>query len=130
MPTYTVFDKESGVPIYCTNVPIKDGMPNVGDGKAVKPGNHLNKILAYNNLFDRPKCSIKLLNDNAKASTEYIKLADIPNPTIIEVEGNGEAFVRKITDGEYEFSIDTPGEYTIKCEPCDELPVEFKVHIV
>lgn len=127
--TYTKFDKD-GRPVYTLTAYDEDVLPSLDLGEIYKEGQFDNtKILVDGEIIEKPESSIVLTNSEATAKTGTISLTNIPNPTTVTITGNYTTFRRDITDGEYEFSIDVAGKYTVKCDSRVELPIEFKVTI-
>ena len=131
MTIYTIFSKKSGKNLRRISKPRSDGSPGLNKDEIFFPGEiSPDKILSINekpqaiSLRDKPESSIKMSQD-----AKGVLLENIENPTMIIITGNHASFRRVITDGEYEFSIDEPGEYLIKCESEVELPIEFKVTV-
>jgi len=50
---------------------------------------------------------------------------NLPIPSLIEIEGGGRW---KITDGSFEFTIDTPGKYNIACRSPLYLEVRYTIN--
>jgi hypothetical protein len=114
--TYTIYSTVTGEILKCTGKPDAEGppvllKPNQGyligqyspskykivDGEpTLKESSHA--------VIDRKHIS---------ASTEYAKITGIPERTSVQVQGNDETFLYQVDDGEFEFSIDTPGPYEI-----------------
>lgn len=126
MPIYTIFDKITGAMTRQISKPKNDGPPVVSGNEIYLKGDNCKNIVVFDErsqavvLYDKPKSSITLTDT---------KLENLPNPTIVTISGNGATFRETIEDGEFEFSVDVPGEYVVKCESKVELPVEYKVVI-
>lgn len=116
---YTIFSKE-GVSIRIIRKPDADGPPSLNENESYVIGNHKNKILVDGQITDKPESRITLTGT---------KLEKLPNPTEVTITGNGARFREIITDGEFYFSIDTPGKYIVKCKSSIELQKEFEVII-
>lgn len=98
-------------------------LPPLSEGESYIDGGYNDKYFLVNGkIIDKP--TSKIIFTGTKTGT---KLKNIPNPTTVTITGYGTTFKRVITDGTYKFSVDMPGEYTVKCEPGIELPIEFKV---
>lgn len=131
MSFYTIFSKETGVQLRVISKPNASGPPLVTEGEIYRTGIFgRDSILVGGQVTQKPPPSITINTTQAKASIETITLSSIPNPTKIIITGNDSCFIRNITDGLYEFSIDVPGNYIVKCETDIELPIEFKVTIL
>ena len=126
---YTIF-KENGACKCVLSGPTQIKSSRSLRKEFIIPGDHRGKIVFVNeksqavSLHDTPESSIKMIQDE-----KGVLLENLENPTRIVITGNGESFHRTITDGAYQFLIDTPGNYVIKCESDVELPIEFKVKI-
>lgn len=116
---YTIFSQNGQVSRVILK-PNSDGYPKLKGGEIYVEGDHKNKIYLNGQIIDKPKSKITLTGT---------KLENLPNPTIVTISGNGATFRETIEDGEFEFSVDVPGEYVVKCESKVELPVEYKVVI-
>lgn len=96
-------------------------LPDEEKGEVIIEGHYDNSVIYRDGkIIEKPESNIILTGT---------KLENLPNPTKVIITGNGAAFRETIEDGEFEFSIDVPGEYTVKCESRIELPIEFKVTI-
>ncbi len=129
MAVYTVFSRKGPI-VRIISKPQSDGPPGLKFNETFIPGNHKDKIIFVTEksqaitLHEKPESSITLATGDG-----FFKLENLENPTRIIITGNHASFHRVITDGEYEFSIDDPGEYLIKCRSDVEQPIEFKVTI-
>lgn len=105
-------------------------LPDEERSEVLVEGHYDNSVIYRNGeIISKPESNIILINSEATAETGTIRLTNIPNPTEVMITGNHTSFRRDVTDGEYEFSLDVVGEYTVKCDSKIELPVEFKVTI-
>ena len=52
-------------------------------------------------------------------------ISDLPDPSIVIVN---DIYIYEVTDGSFEFTIDTPGEYKIKCSAFPFLDKEFVIN--
>ena len=120
MAVYTVFNAD-GTRRRLVSKPDADGPPKVGKGRSYLPGEIKNKLFVNKVLIDKPESKITLIGT---------KLENLPNPTTVTIAGNGATFRRTITDGIYEFTLDMPGEYMIKCESKVELPITFDLEVI
>lgn len=116
---YTVFHSDGSCKCKLST-PVSSSSLIPSDGEIIVKGDHRGKILVGGQIIDKPVSRITIIGT---------KLNNLPDPTEITIKGNGAIFRRTITDGVYEFSIDVPGEYTVKCESKVELPIEFKINI-
>ena len=123
---YTIFDSR-GVPLRT----IKGyNEPYLESGESYIQGAYDKRyILVDGIVVAKPASSITISSYEAVASTGTITLSNMPNPTRVRITGNGDTFIRNITDGSYAFSLDITGSYIIKCEADIELPIEFQVRI-
>lgn len=121
---------------------IYDKITGVGQGIESRPKNDCNIQLSPTQEKTLKKFDAKIeLFQNGKVvgkkdpivkmsqDAKGVLLENLENPTRITITGNGTTFHRVITDGAYQFSIDTPGDYVVKCESDVELPIEFMVTI-
>ena len=131
--TYTLFD-QNGLSQACITAYEDDILPEHPGCQWIEGSFNYNELI----FVDEKSQTITLCEKTASAITinlstvkvgEFLKLENMPDPTMIEVIGNYSRFRRIITDGEYEFSLDTPGNYKIKCDSGVELSIEFKVTI-
>ena len=116
---YTIFSQNGQVSRVILK-PNSDGYPKLKGGEIYVEGDHKNKIYLNGQIIDKPKSKITLTGT---------KLENLPNPTIVTISGNGATFRRTIKDGVYEFSIDEPGNYAIKCESRVGLPITFDLEV-
>lgn len=121
MPQYSIFSSDEGHLIRILGKPKGDGPPAMNEGEIYIEGSHRDNILVDGQITDKPESRITLTGT---------KLENMPNPTMVTITGNGATFRRTITDGTYQFTIDMPGEYMVKCESKVELPIEFKITIL
>lgn len=119
--TYTVFSETTGERLRVSSRPKNEGPPPIKAGTVCVEGFLENtKLYVDGKIVDKSASKIILTGT---------KLKNLPNATEVTITGNGATFRRTITDGIYEFTLDMPGEYMIKCESGIELPIEFKVTI-
>ena len=132
---FTRFNK-NGCPLNVITCYDGDLLPELNEGEVYLEGNYddKNTIISINEksqaitLCEKESSAITINATVVKAG-DFLKLGNLSNPTTIEITGNHSHFRRVITDGEYEFSLDVPGDYLIKCESGVELPIEFKVTV-
>lgn len=130
MPEYTIFDKTTGKHLCVMGIPKSDGLPKLKKTEIYLPGKYKNKVVFVNeesqaiSLHDKSISSVKMSQNE-----QGVLLENLENPTRITITGNGATFHRVIIDGTYQFSIDIPGDYVVKCESDIELPIEFKVKL-
>lgn len=106
-------------------------LPDEERGEIIVEGHYDNRVIYRDGeIVEKPESSIALVNSEAAAETGTIKLTNMPNPTAVMITGNHTTFRESIEDGEFEFSLDVAGEYTVKCDSKIELPIEFKVTII
>lgn len=119
MPIYTIFNTVTGRKRVVLK-PRTEGSPTLSDDEIFVEGKHNDKILVDGKIADKPASKITLIGT---------KLENLPNPTTVTITGHGATFRRIITDGIYEFSIDVPGKYIIKCESRVGLPITFDLEV-
>ena len=119
---YTVFSTITRAQLCVRSKPISDWPPCVSEDEVYREGVYGKEYILSDDqeVILAPKSAITLIGT---------KLENLPIPTKVTITGNGATFRRTITDGTYEFSINVPGEYAIKCESRVELPIDFKVNI-
>jgi len=56
---------------------------------------------------------------------DIVIISNLPNPSIVKIN---EAEGYEVTDGSFEFTVDTPGEYSLLCSAFPYLDKEFIVN--
>lgn len=121
--TYYIYSKSDGHGIGIESRPKDDCLINLepNQAKTLVNFDFFTQLFLNGMVIDKPASKITLTGT---------KLENLPNPTTVTITGNSATFVRTITDRAYEFTVDVPGEYMIKCESRVELPIEFKINIL
>lgn len=124
MGIFTIFSKTTRLPLRTIAKPNAEGAPELRSADEVFFEGFFSSKEYF--LDNDDKVSLK---PESRITLTGAKLEDLPNPTTVTITGNGARFRETIEDGKFEFSVDVPGEYIVKCEAKVELPIEFKVVI-
>lgn len=129
---YTIYELLTGRILRQRSRPVADGPPTVRRGEGYIPGDYsslTHKIVAGEAVL---KTYNPAIIDKAQitAGTEYAMISNLSVSSRVRIQGNNWATVDEVGDGEFEFSIDTPGEYNVTCSSDLDLDIEFQVEAI
>jgi|LGVE01.1.fsa_nt_gb hypothetical protein len=95
-----------------------------GENWVAGSANDLTQYVSGGLITDRPQMSGTLNKTTITANgTDLATIANLPQPCTATFAGKQ----YEVMDGSFEFTVDTPGSYTVKVEAFPHLPAEFTV---